>query len=107
MSKRKLTRGEGWSFEPAVGRADGQPAAPPPPSRQRVKIAIDKRAKGKIVTVVSGIALPPGDIKKLAKDLKNARGSGGSAGIDHIEIQGDHRDAIRSRLSFLGWTVLP
>lgn len=102
--KPKLTSGAGWSFEPAGGGKE-KPVESLPPEKQRVKITVEKRAKGKTVTAVSGIVLSPEDMKKLAKDLKNACGSGGSSGPDHVEIQGDHREAMGKWLSSKGWMV--
>lgn len=103
MSKKgKLSGGEGWSFEPASRRAGPEPAAPSP-SRRSAKITVEKRAKGKIVTILSGFALAPDEVKKLARDLKNTCGAGGSSGSDFIEIQGDHRETVANRLSVLGW----
>ena len=50
-----------------------------------------KGRKGKTVTIITGIQLPPSDLKKLARKLKNTCGAGGALKDAVIEIQGDHR----------------
>ena len=64
-----------------------------------------KGRKGKGMTIVSGVPLPPSELKVLAKELKRACGSGGSAKAGVIEIQGDHRDLLVAELTKRGWTV--
>jgi len=64
-----------------------------------------KGRKGSGVTTVTGI---PGDattLKTIAKQLKQLCGSGGSIKDGVIEIQGDHREAIKIRLASEGFTV--
>jgi translation initiation factor 1 len=60
---------------------------------------------GKTVTTVSGIALPEGELKSLAAELKRACGSGGSCKSGVIEIQGDHRSTLVEQLETRGYTV--
>ncbi len=64
-----------------------------------------KGRKGKAVTVVTGVPLAGGDLKDLAKRLKQLCGSGGTVRDGDIEIQGDHRDRIAGELAKKGWTV--
>ena len=59
--------------------------------------------KGKGVTVIAGLGLPPTELDTLAAELKKLCGSGGSSGDGRIEIQGDHRDAIVEELIRRGW----
>ncbi len=60
---------------------------------------------GKVVTMISGIDLPPDQLKQLAKQLKQHCGSGGSINDDIIEIQGDHRAALKPELERRGYIV--
>jgi translation initiation factor 1 len=60
---------------------------------------------GKTVTVVYDLPRNAALLKDLARDLKRACGSGGTVGESAVEIQGDHREAIRQRLRAKGWTV--
>jgi translation initiation factor 1 len=59
--------------------------------------------KGKGVTVITGLGLPPNELDALATELKKRCGCGGSSGDGRIEIQGDHRDAIVEELIRRGW----
>ena len=60
---------------------------------------------GKEVTVIKGIPLGGDDLKKLAKAIKAAAGSGGSVKNGQIEIQGDKRDTAQKYLQAQGYTV--
>jgi translation initiation factor 1 len=64
-----------------------------------------KGRKGKGVTVISGIPLPPDDLKVLARELKQKCGTGGTVKDGIIEIQGDQRDLLVELLQARGWTV--
>ena len=73
------------------------------PEYQTARIAVEKRRKGKIVTVVRG--LDPADLPDLLKQFKTACGAGGTIQDDVLEVQGDHRDRIRELLSALGFQI--
>ncbi|GEM_PF-3487398 len=103
-SKRILS-GDGWSFEPAGGGDAPIVRESLPPERQRVRVVVEKRPKGKIATVVSGFVLSDEDRKALAADLKKRCGTGGSVADATLEVQGDHRDAVMAHLVRLGWSV--
>ena len=64
-----------------------------------------KGRKGKGMTVVSGVPLPPEGLRDLAKKLKQRCGTGGTLKNGRIEIQGDHRDLLVAELQALGYTV--
>jgi translation initiation factor 1 len=59
--------------------------------------------KGKGVTVITGLPLPPAELELLATELKKRCGSGGSVAAGRIEIQGDHRDRLVEELTRRGW----
>ena len=61
-----------------------------------------KGRKGAGVTLVSGLALADGELKALAKKLRQHCGSGGSIKAGVIEVQGDHRERIKSLLADIG-----
>ena len=61
--------------------------------------------KGKGVTVITGVPLQAEALQKLAKQLKQKCGAGGSVKGGVIEIQGDHRDALVDLLQQEGYTV--
>ena len=62
-------------------------------------------SKGKGVTLVTGVPLPPAELAKLGKELKKRCGTGGTVKDGVIEIQGDHRDRLVTELAMRGWTV--
>lgn len=64
-----------------------------------------KGRKGKGVTVITGIPVDDGQLKQIAKTLKQKCGSGGTVKAGIIEIQGDHRDVLKSELQGMGYTV--
>ena len=64
-----------------------------------------KGRKGKGVTLISGVPLPADELKKLAKELKQKCGTGGTLKDGVIEIQGDHRDVLIDLLKAKGWIV--
>ena len=64
-----------------------------------------KGRKGKGMTLISGVPLPPDELKKLAQELKKKCGTGGTLKDGVIEIQGDHRDVLVDLLKAKGWTV--
>ena len=75
------------------------------PSRQKPKVALEKRAKGKWVTVVRGLKPSESDLASLCTQLKNACGAGGTLREDHIEIQGDHTARVSDHLRSLGYRI--
>jgi translation initiation factor 1 len=62
-----------------------------------------KGRKGKGVTLVTGLSVPPVELKSLAKRLKQVCGSGGTIKDGTIEIQGDHRDKVVDELTRAGF----
>lgn len=66
---------------------------------------VTKGRKGKGVTTVTGVPLSGDDLKKLAKELKQKCGTGGTLKDGVVEIQGDHREQLVELLSAKGWTV--
>jgi translation initiation factor 1 len=63
--------------------------------------------KGKGVTAIHGLPLDDAALAALAKQLKAACGSGGTAKEGVIEIQGDHLDKVMDWLKARpeGWAV--
>lgn len=74
------------------------------PEQQQLKVWIDKKQRaGKEASVIKGFVGSSDDLKQLAKEIKQACGTGGSAKDGEIIIQGDKRDAIVSFLSKKGY----
>lgn len=104
-SKKRL-QGEGWTFIPAAsGKEAPARRTSEPPSSQRLTIARERRAKGKVVTVARGFCLAAADGKALVRELKGALGTGGRWTEDRVEIQGDHMEALAAALRDRGYSV--
>jgi len=71
-----------------------------------VRIARSRGGRhGKMVTVITGILGRQAERDALAASLKRLCGSGGTVKDTAIEIQGDHRERLATRLRELGFTV--
>ncbi|MCC8107970.1 MAG: translation initiation factor [Planctomycetes bacterium] len=101
---KKLTSGNGWSFEPAGGGRD-ETVRSLPDDKQSAVVRLEKRAKGKVVTAVSKFVLSDGDRKAVAAALRKHCGTGGSDQDGCIEVQGDHAEKVRAFLEKKGWRV--
>ena len=64
-----------------------------------------KGRKGSGVSIITGLPLDDKALKNLAKQLKQKCGTGGTVKSGTIEIQGDHRDALKQALTKLGYAV--
>ncbi len=64
-----------------------------------------KGRKGAGVTIVSGLALPEAELKKLLSECKKRLGCGGTLRDGVLEFQGEHRDSLLSFLVERGITA--
>jgi translation initiation factor 1 len=67
-----------------------------------IRIRLDRRASGRVVTVVTGLPGSPAESGSLARELKTACGAGGTYKNDAMELQGDHRDTVEASLRARG-----
>ena len=63
----------------------------------------ERRAKGKLVTVIAGLDPEANDLNELGVSLKNACGAGGTVKEGRIELQGDHLQAAEKALQEIGY----
>ncbi len=71
-----------------------------PPGDGVVRVRREKKGrKGKTVTTLTGIPLPPTELKDLARELKQRCGGGGAVKDGIIEIQGDHCNVLIDELT--------
>ena len=76
-----------------------------PVDKQNLRVSLDsKQRKGKTVTLISGFIGKDDDLTKLAKELKNKLGVGGSTYDGEILIQGDQKVKTIEILKKLGYT---
>jgi translation initiation factor 1 len=73
--------------------------------QQDIRIYVQKRRYGKVVTIIEGIDRSDIDIDSLAKKLKTKCASGGTIKDGKIELQGDHKKKVQEALGTLGYTV--
>lgn len=82
------------------------PSEPPPripPSQQIAKLSVEKRKKGKIVTIIKGLSAEGNDLSELLTQLKTKCGAGGTLKQEELEIQGNHLDRIGQVLAEIGY----
>lgn len=71
-----------------------------------VRLRVERKGRGgKQVTVVTGIPLQDSALLPLAKQWRQACGSGGTVKDGVVEIQGDHAERLLPLLQEQGWTV--
>jgi translation initiation factor 1 len=76
------------------------------PDRPVAKLRMERAGRnGKTVTVVYGLPRNDAFLKDLAKELKRACGTGGTATDEGVELQGDIRDRVRDLLVKKGFQV--
>ncbi len=64
-----------------------------------------KGRSGKTVTTVSGVPLPPDELRDLARELRRHCGTGGTVKDGIVEIQGDHAEKVLAALEERGFTA--
>ena len=96
------------------GKLEAECQCPPPPPPEPVRIppetqtaslTVEKRKKGKMVTVIRGLDPDGNDLPTLLTRLKTVCGAGGSIQEGNIEIQGRHLDRLRGELQAIGYRV--
>ncbi|MEM0087100.1 MAG: stress response translation initiation inhibitor YciH [Candidatus Micrarchaeaceae archaeon] len=69
---------------------------------KKVKVFTAKRKFMKYVTIVEGLSSD--ELDKTAKELKRLLACGGTTKHGAIELQGDHKDAVKKALLSLGYS---
>jgi len=110
----RLFEGTQWDRPPRCDRCDKLEedcTCPPPPKvltapeKQTARLNVEKRKRGKLVTVVRGLPAEENDLPALLTKLKTACGAGGTLKDDLLELQGNHLDRVRDLLAEVGYRV--
>jgi len=75
------------------------------PESQTARLRLEKRAKGKVVTVVANLDPDGNDLPALAAQLKAKCGTGGTVKDGLIELQGDHVAVAEGVLKARGYNT--
>ncbi len=90
----------------STGDEDARPSErvvpPAPQSREGIRLRLDRRASGRLVTIVTGLPGSAADVEAMGRALKAACGAGGTVKDGALEIQGDHRDKVEAVLRARG-----
>ena len=70
--------------------------------KEKIRVSEVKRRYGKIITTVNGMSRDV-NIKNVLKELKTKLACGGTLKNDTIELQGNHKDKVKSILIKLGF----
>lgn len=84
------------------GETEPEPAEEAVTSSAGIRLRLDRRASGRVVTVVTGLPGATREVAALAKALKTAAGAGGTVKEGVLELQGDHRTRVEAALAARG-----
>ncbi|MBI5446293.1 MAG: translation initiation factor [Deltaproteobacteria bacterium] len=111
MKTRNQAGGEGWALVKACPRCGKDqrscrcpPAPPRPAGRPTVRLRMEKR-RGKPVTVLATEGISPSELEALSRELKAACGAGGTLKDAELELQGEHRERVKTLLAGRGYVV--
>ena len=76
-----------------------------PNREQNLRIYLDRKGGGRIVTVIRGYRSTPEGLKELGKYLQSSCSTGGTVKNNEILIQGNFREKARDLLQAKGYLV--
>lgn len=105
MKKKDLSSLGGliYSTNPDAMKKEPEQHIPTKPGEMDLRIWLEKKGGGKVVTAIKGHSGTDNEIEALGKILKSKCGVGGSAKEGEILLQGDHRDKVLAYLLASGY----
>ena len=82
--------------------AGASPGAARAAGGKGIRLRLETRAGGRVVTVVLGLVGTDAQLADLAKALKSTCGTGGTLKEGVVELQGDHRKSAQAALAARG-----
>ncbi|MEM9410643.1 MAG: translation initiation factor [Planctomycetota bacterium] len=76
-----------------------------PPESQVAIVTVEKRKRGKSVTLISGLKPEDNHLDQLLTQLKNSCGAGGTIKNGRMEIQGSRKTQVQQALRTMGFKV--
>ncbi|MEM8732885.1 MAG: translation initiation factor [Planctomycetota bacterium] len=73
------------------------------PEKQSLRVRVEKRKRGKLMTVVAGFRGSQQQRQSVLTELKNTCGAGGTIDDGNVEIQGDHKERVCEHLKKMGF----
>jgi translation initiation factor 1 len=101
MSRDRESRLVYSTAGPVAPRPEPEPKTPARGGKG-IRIRLDRRASGRVVTVVAGVPGPAAEVDALGRELRAACGAGGTTREDTIELQGDQREKVEAALARRG-----
>lgn len=89
------TGGEAPPAEKVVEAATGT-------ASRGARLRLERRASGRLMTLVSGLPGPRRELEKILRELKAGCGAGGTLKDGVVELQGDQRDKVEALLRARG-----
>ena len=75
-----------------------------PPEKQTARILVEKRKRGKVVTIIRGL-VKDASLAELLTALKTSCGTGGTVKDGELELQGNHCERAGNVLREAGYRV--
>jgi translation initiation factor 1 len=75
------------------------------PSEQNIRLHLERKSGGKILTIIKGLAESSSSLSLLCKELKKICGVGGTVKNKEILIQGNKREIIKKILTDKNYNV--